>query len=66
MGKIIASCGHELTDEEDFGFSIHTEGLDRENNRCLNYSTVCKKCYDWYKKAGTVLSEEEVKEFYKI
>ena len=65
MGVIVASCGHELTEEENFGKGICTWAYDREMNKCLEYGSVCDKCYEFYQKAGALVSEEQQSQFLK-
>lgn len=30
----------------------------RENNRALEYTSLCKECYDWHEHEGLVLHDE--------
>ena len=51
MGKIRATCGHEITDEwfvHNKG-SIATKEHTREGQRCTSYRLVCEKCLPTYK-----------------
>ena len=52
MGKIIGTCGHEVTNtgESGLGFPIAVKDMDREGNHCTSYCVVCAKCLQWYKK----------------
>lgn len=66
MGKIIASCGHELKENEGengLGNCINIKSFSRENEPAVDYMCVCDKCYDMYKFMGDILKDEEIKEY---
>jgi len=61
MGKIIATCGHEISldwFESDKG-KICVEDTDRELNDCVSYLLVCPKCLEWYEKEGLIIKENK-------
>lgn len=64
-GKVIASCGHELKDDEGpngFGWDALTMSDDYDDQgyyRCTIYSIVCTKCYNEMKKDGELLTDKE-------
>ena len=41
MGKIIATCGHEIT---DVSIAQTWEEYDREHKLCSAYGSLCKEC----------------------
>ena len=54
---IIASCGHEvehISHLRDCTVAAYT----REGNRALEYTSLCKECYDWHEREGLVLHDE--------
>jgi len=53
----IFTCGHKAEDEED-GFTISTKAYTRENNRAVDYRTVCNKCYQVYEMEDLILLGE--------
>jgi len=61
MGKIIASCTHELDslDNEGLGFTITIKDFDRENEPCLKTLTVCKNCLRMYKKMKVIIKDKK-------
>ena len=61
---IIASCGHELTEDEGFGNHISIVDWDRENKRCICHLTVCDVCMKWYKSKHLILTQEEIDHFW--
>lgn len=62
MGKIIATCGHEIADY-DSGVTAITLGtyLDHrgEEMREISYSFVCPACFEEMKAKGLLATEEE-------
>lgn len=48
--SVIATCGHELTEEEGLGIMIAIPDTTREGDKCTSYPVVCNKCLEWYKK----------------
>jgi hypothetical protein len=57
----IASCHHEIVDWPEGEYTIYIKDYTREFRRCLCYLTVCKECYDAYKKADHILETEQEK-----
>ena len=53
----IFTCGHKAEEEED-GFTISTKAYSRDNNRAVDYRTVCEKCYYVYEEEGLILFGE--------
>ena len=66
MGKIIASCGHELMPIEGFGKQIAVEGWTRDCKPAVDYITVCNKCYSWYKRKKYILSKSQINKVTKL
>jgi len=46
MGKIIASCGHEVTKKEEFLIEYH----EYQDINCKIYKSICLGCLDFYQK----------------
>jgi len=46
MGKVIASCGHEIADA--VGNPIEYQDYDRQGEECTVFKTVCDDCLEWY------------------
>lgn len=47
---IIASCGHELSDDEGpygLGFNLAVRSQSREGEPAVQYGVYCTKCRDW-------------------
>ena len=63
MGKVIATCGHELTPKEGLGETVYTRAWTRENKHASDYQTLCEKCLEFYKKSGAILTKEEAREW---
>jgi len=59
MGKVIASCGCELTKEEGFGYDARIKDYTGRDGRTVLHSRLCKKCFAEYEKAGLLLKEDE-------
>ena len=54
---VIFTCGHKAEDEED-GHTISTKAYTRENNRAIDYRTVCNNCYQVYENEDLILFGE--------
>ena len=54
---IIASCGHKVEDISDLR-DCTVAAYTREGNRALEYTSLCKECYDWHQSEGSVLHDE--------
>ena len=55
--SVVFTCGHKAEDEED-GFTISTKAYTRENNRAIDYRTVCNRCYQVYENEDLILYGE--------
>ncbi len=59
--SVIFTCGHKAREDED-GHAISTKAYSRENNRGVDYRTVCNNCYNVYENEDLILfskAEEE-------
>jgi hypothetical protein len=65
LGKVFASCGHELTPEEGLGVSVRTRGYTREWDRAVDHQTLCKDCLEYYRKEDALLTEAEAEAWLK-
>ena len=54
---IIASCGHEVEDISHL-WDCTVAAYTREGKRALEYTSLCKECYDWREREGSVLHDE--------
>ena len=54
---VIFTCGHMAREDED-GHSISTKAYSRENNRAIDYRTVCNNCYHVYDNEDLILLNE--------
>jgi hypothetical protein len=54
---VIFTCGHKAKNDED-GWTISTKAYTRENNRAVDYRTVCNNCYVVYEMEELVLFGE--------
>ena len=54
---IIASCGHEVEHISHL-WNCTIMAYSRENNRALEYTSLCKECYDLHENEGLVLHNE--------
>lgn len=59
--SIIASCGHELTEEENMGNTICVRDFDRSGKKVVCYTTLCSKCLSLYREKGLELKSEQEK-----
>lgn len=57
--SVIASCGHELTEEEKMGTSIYIKEVDRYGERVACYTTLCNDCIGFYRNKGYELKTNE-------
>jgi len=60
-GKIYASCGHLLTDEDGkdgLGYMVNIKDWSRECTPAVSYMNLCKKCRIEYMEEGLVLYTE--------
>ena len=53
----IFTCGHKAEEGED-GFTISTKAFSRDNNRAVDYRTICNKCYHVYEEEDLILFGE--------
>ena len=60
MGELILSCGHKAS-RGFFGHQISVKSYDRENNRVVDYLSVCDLCHESARLNGLILitSEQE-------
>ena len=56
---VIFTCGHKARDAEDEGHTISTKTYTRENNRAIDYRTVCDNCYRIYDEELILLGEAD-------
>jgi len=54
----IFTCGHKAKNEDDGGHAISTIAYTRENNRAVDYRTVCDNCYRIYEEEDMILFGE--------
>jgi len=54
---VIFTCGHMAREDED-GHTISTKAYSRENNRAIDYRTVCNNCYHVYENEDLILLNE--------
>ena len=54
---IIASCGHELTEDEEMGYQMSIHDIDRYGCCCIRHMTVCKECKDFYEGQGYIVKD---------
>lgn len=54
---IIASCGHKVEDISHLR-DCTVAAYTREGKRALEYTSLCKECYDWRQSEGLVLHDE--------
>lgn len=59
MGKIIGTCGHEIS--LDWFMSqkgaILVKDKDRERQDCVSSLVVCPQCLIWYEKLGIIIKK---------
>ena len=55
--SVIFTCGHKAKNDED-GVTISTKAYTRENNRAIDYRTVCSNCYQVYEMEDLILLNE--------
>lgn len=58
MGKVIATCGHELTEAEGLGKDVMSLTFDTFGNRAVEYSAVCDAYAPNYLPANEELADE--------
>jgi hypothetical protein len=67
MGKIIATCGHEVISIEDIhNVCLPSQAMSFEEYkmvRAICYLSLCKDCYDEYKKLDIILDEERIQQY---
>ena len=54
---VIFTCGHKAKEDEN-GHTISTKSYSRENNRAIDYRTVCNNCYHVYDNEDLILLNE--------
>ena len=54
---VIFTCGHMAREDED-GHTISAKAYSRENNRAIDYRTVCNNCYHVYENEDLILLNE--------
>lgn len=61
-----ASCGHQLTDEENFGIEMSFAEIDRVGDRCIKSGSYCIKCAEDRKSWDSyILNKEEVEAWFQ-
>lgn len=61
MGKVFASCGHEVFDDE---ITCTWKDMTREGGYCVAYGALCPSCYNEYVKMDLLLLTDEERESY--
>ena len=56
--SVIFTCGHVAKEDED-GHTISTKAYTRENNRAVDYRTVCNNCYHVYDSEDLILYNDD-------
>jgi hypothetical protein len=59
--SLIFTCGHKGT-PDDNGFTISSKAFTRENNKAVDYRTVCRQCYNFYEAEDLILFGEAAEE----
>ena len=54
----IFTCGHKAKDVDDEGHAIATKAYTRENNKAIDFRTVCDNCYCVYEEENMILFGE--------
>ena len=57
MGKITATCGHEIPEIDD-KYSITRKGLTKEGEPTVFFDVACLECQKQYKEWGEILEGE--------
>lgn len=57
--SVTASCGHELTEEENMGTSIYIKDFDRSGKKAICYTTLCDRCVILYRMRGLELKTKK-------
>lgn len=71
IGRIIASCGHELTDEDGdngLGLDVITLHTNHDSDGLYRYalhSSVCRKCYDEMATKNMISTSDEAEQWIK-
>lgn len=60
---IIATCGHQLTEAEDFGTMIAVKQYARDGGKAVGFPVVCDKCLKWYKRKKLILNNQQQAEW---
>ena len=55
---IIASCGHKVEDISHLR-DCTVAAYTRQGKRALEYTSLCKECYDWHEREGSVFHSED-------
>ena len=58
MGRIIATCGHEIPEISD-KYCITRKGFTRDGLHSLSFEVVCLTCQITYRKWGEILENVE-------
>ena len=58
MGRIVASCKHELKSLED-GHPINIKDIDKHGNKVINSIFVCSDCLTWYQHNNLICYSED-------
>jgi len=54
-----ASCGHQLTDEENLGIEMSFAEIDRAGDRCVKSGCYCIKCAEDRKSWDSYISNKD-------
>ena len=54
----IFTCGHKAKDVDDEGHAITTKAYTRENNKAIDFRTICDNCYRIYEEEDMILFGE--------
>jgi hypothetical protein len=56
---IIATCGHDVSNEKDYGTIVALADYSREGGRAVSYPCVCEKCLIEYQMFNSYLHTNE-------
>ena len=54
----IFTCGHKAKVVDDEGHAIATKAYTRENNKAIDFRTICDNCYRIYEEEDMILFGE--------
>ncbi len=69
MGKITLTCGHQINSLKDsFNVILPSKMSDFDKDCLVNsivFVSICKNCFNKYKKLGIILTEEMANKYLK-